>query len=287
MQTHLIVSRPLSLPVPGPRKDSSSVLHEDRPSAMPIKSPPRPSAIVQLFDTSTRTRLNMEKLTGEAAAEIVETVLRACDEGVTLVQKSGGRAYLHLSIALYHQHLTDNRHLEMLHLTRANDSRPGLDETFWIQQRQRQMEDESDARAGDGSNALTRVAFEKYQQDAMRAMVTASQLQVQFWSVLSQPVPDITSLHGLSSRLNRSISRAEEDFLKALRLNTSSVMLLRNYAAFEEEIVNDPENALRYFKEADMLEESLSKVRDADWFAGRVCADWFASAEPHRCERAV
>ena len=84
-------------------------------------------------------------------------------------------------------------------------------------------------------------------------------LQVEFWHEMQTPHPNLNQLYHLSSDMSLFIDRAEAAFTHLLTINSSSVAVLRSYAAFNLSALNDPAKATTLVAEADRIEEQQAK----------------------------
>ena len=75
--------------------------------------------------------------------------------------------------------------------------------------------------------------------------------QLAFWDELSNKKPDLGRLNTIGKDINDAAHKAEASFKAALRLQPKSVDILRNYALFCLEIINDASRGDQLLMEAE------------------------------------
>lgn len=186
-------------------------------------------------------------------------------------------ASLHLLYASYldYNGKGTHRQRELIHLAAGEAKGPALD--FWViaWQRRRAMEESdqdierisetggADAVAlagGSHMSVLARITYEKHLGDALRNAIKARSAMVAFWGELRRLIPDLDTLHKLGGEASTIIERTETAFTAALRLNSRDLFVLRKYAAFNADVLNQEGRARQLLEEAESLEDSSAKA---------------------------
>ena len=71
--------------------------------------------------------------------------------------------------------------------------------------------------------------------------------------------PDLGRMNELSTEINKSMSQAHDAFRALMRMNASSIPVLRMYAGFLLDLANEPDQARLMLTRADELEDLQSK----------------------------
>lgn len=104
------------------------------------------------------------------------------------------------------------------------------------------------------SDVLSYLEFEHTLQQAQNEIETSLSVQKSFWGELLEHVPDFSKLQRIGSKINRHVTEADGKCRHLLKLNRSSPVVLRVYAGFLLNVVNDQKQGLRMLKRADRLE---------------------------------
>lgn len=187
-----------------------------------------------------------------------------------------GNAAVHMLHAAYLGSHGGSTQRQTLHLTAAERKDPALDVWLLVFQWKRALEDDDSSglptethggmetdsiiRGSGQMSVLHRVAFEKYFGDGLREARKARSQLLQFFSLLSNPMPDLDRLYEVGDSLTEAIAKAETAFSMALNLNRRDVDLLRKYAAFLNDVASNELRSLELLEEADDLEEGAQKA---------------------------
>lgn len=80
-----------------------------------------------------------------------------------------------------------------------------------------------------------------------------------FWDELASASPNLLKLDAIGKRFESAVKQAEKAYEELLRLNASSVTVLRRYALFLDEVWNDPGKSMKLTAQADEVDEATSK----------------------------
>lgn len=141
--------------------------------------------------------------------------------------------------------------------------KPPFDVMMLVQIRRHQLRQQDDAVKTPGSMSVaSRMRFEKLKARIDEATLRARQQQAAFWAELHTLSPSLTKLDDLGSLFNQSVREAETGFEEVLKINPNSTVMLRKYAVFLEEVMNDRLKANRMATMADEYEDALAKEHD-------------------------
>jgi hypothetical protein len=180
---------------------------------------------------------------------------------------------LNIFLSLYVRTYRRNTHVELLHLSNAEvgsvfaycvgsplsiteyvcwllqAKEPALDIQYYIFERRLQIH-EADS-ASTTSSVLARIKVESLRAEADHLMVHCYRRQADFWSELTKLRPSLPVLTSAGSDLEASLAKCEDLFQKMLALSPHSVVVLRMYGRFLNELCNNPLKAVQYEKQAD------------------------------------
>jgi PAS domain S-box-containing protein len=163
---------------------------------------------------------------------------------------------LHLFWAYYYLFFLENRHMAMTSFGRVEEREPHLDEEFIIYRRRKML---SESFSGGNLDVLSFITYEKHSTGAARYERKAVSYQVSFWSELSKQYPNIERLHKFGSAVSHAITTAKLHYEQMMKLNPNSPQVLRSYANFLANELNDHTGALQITQRAEEVEES--KIR--------------------------
>ena len=169
-------------------------------------------------------------------------------------------AMLHVFFARFHQTLMGNRHLQLSHLLQAERMQPPIDVSFVVFQARKAAEDGGGAQL----SAIARVEFEKYLSDARKSVQRAGLRQLNFFTELVNPLPDLPRLHRLSSEMNASIADSERNFARLFALDPQSVLSMRLCSSFNEYVLCNSEKAALLASEAERIDEHRIKEHQGE-----------------------
>jgi len=183
---------------------------------------------------------------------------------MTSAERAFPTSTMHIFVAQFMQTYKRNRHLELQQLSRAEAKSPALDEAFIIFQRRKQLEEGDGAQGGDDDitgNVIQRVKFEQFKREATSATNKAHKYVLEFWSGLLARKPSSMAMHKTGVQLSSSIIKAEVAYKSMLRIAPRSTKILRQYATFLMEIINNPVKAERLLSHATAIEGEAAALR--------------------------
>jgi hypothetical protein len=145
---------------------------------------------------------------------------------------------LHLFHAQYIRYWHSNKYLELRQLNRLAGLHPlPFDVAFFLYQRRRQMRlDAKAAAAGSTMSIEAHVKFGNLKVEADKAVLAARQHQAELWAELAQSKPSLNKLDVLGAGIDAAQRTADRCFQQMIRLNSNSVITLRKYAQYAEEV---------------------------------------------------
>jgi hypothetical protein len=97
--------------------------------------------------------------------------------------------------------------------------------------------------------------FNKCLADAQKWDAMSCQAQLDFWTQLAVPLPDLQLLVDLSSRINKNIVLCHRAYEKLMQLPSQNGDVLRMYASFLSDIVSDDKQSKKMMLKADQQDE--------------------------------
>ncbi|KAI9179648.1 hypothetical protein H9P43_004976 [Blastocladiella emersonii ATCC 22665] len=160
-------------------------------------------------------------------------------------------ALLYLFWAEFYLITLRNKHMALTYYGRSEEKSSALDVQFLVFRRRKILSSEN-AGAGD---AINLIAYEQHLNMATRYQSNVTRSQIKFWGELLKKTPDMARLHVLADSISDGISKAQDNYIRVLKINPGSAQVLRMYAAFLIEIMNDHKNGRELQERADDLDE--------------------------------
>jgi hypothetical protein len=157
---------------------------------------------------------------------------------------------------------SNNRFLELKYLSNAAaaaDDIANLDVFFYTSVRIAQLQDEERQLHKGKMTVHSRINFDTQTEVAQKKLETCRSLILSFWNVLCEAHPDLEALQAKAVLLDTSAKEADTLFRDLLILAPTSIPLLRTYAAFLFDIMNNPSRATELLDEADQLEDDQTR----------------------------
>lgn len=85
-------------------------------------------------------------------------------------------------------------------------------------------------------SVTSRMKFEKFSLQAEDCMLRARREQMMFWEELSASTPSLHKLDAVGASFEHDLHEASRAFEELLKLNPSSVSVMRKYAVFLDEV---------------------------------------------------
>eukprot|EP01137_Pigoraptor_chileana_P017898 Opistho-2@76604 len=154
-----------------------------------------------------------------------------------------------------------NKNMATTQFDRADTRKAHLDIRYVVYRRRTMMSDEFSSGSHD---VIAFVEFQKFMADARRYHKKAARSQLDFWVELMQSSPDLHKLHTLSTQITRSVTSAQQSFTKLMKLNSTSSQLLRMYAGFQINVLNNTPYGDELLQMAEELENRRVDQVDED-----------------------
>ena len=130
------------------------------------------------------------------------------------------------------------------------------DVAFLSYQRTRQLQE----RTGSGLSAVDRILFEEAWSSAVEDAIQCFSLQNQLYGTAVESCPDAAVMGSLAAKLYKSRLGAEQRFETMLRINPESIMALRAFSRFCDEVLGDTDRAAELRNKASRIEEKHSRT---------------------------
>ncbi|KAI9218891.1 hypothetical protein BC828DRAFT_407184 [Blastocladiella britannica] len=151
-----------------------------------------------------------------------------------------------------------NKHMALTYYGRAEEASSALDVQFLVFRRRKIL---SDNFSGD---AINLIAYEQHLSAAVQYQTRVTRAQIKFWGELLKKSHDMARLHLLAEAISSGISKTQENFIRVLKLNPNSPQVLRQYALFLIEVMNDHKNGRELQERADDLDEQGGEEEEGD-----------------------
>ena len=166
--------------------------------------------------------------------------------------------FLHLTSADFLRTWFNNPHIERSYVEAVLRLSPGIDEGLLAQLWSGQLEKSALRRDAKHLRIQERVQFEELKDDALSNELRARGFLSSFWSALGGRRPAVGRLIQLSADIEEAVDDAEESYDAMLSINRRNVSVLRSYAQFLGDVLNDPSSSGTLLMEAEAVEEEQS-----------------------------
>ncbi|KAA0148610.1 hypothetical protein FNF29_06548 [Cafeteria roenbergensis] len=130
------------------------------------------------------------------------------------------------------------------------------DVSFLSYQRTRQLQE----RSGSGLSAVDRILFDEAWSTAIEETTKAFAAQNKLYNHAVESSPDANRLGLLAEELFKARTAAERRFRTMLQINPDSIMALRAYSRFCEEVLHDADRATELMNKANRIEDKHAKT---------------------------
>ncbi|KAA0151464.1 hypothetical protein FNF28_07133 [Cafeteria roenbergensis] len=130
------------------------------------------------------------------------------------------------------------------------------DVSFLSYQRTRQLQE----RSGSGLSAVDRTLFDEAWRTAIEETTKAFAAQNKLYNHAVESNPDASRLGVLAEELFKARTAAERRFRTMLQINPDSIMALRAYSRFCEEVLHDADRATELMNKANRIEDKHAKT---------------------------
>ncbi|XXQ38958.1 Transmembrane protein [Plasmodiophora brassicae] len=146
--------------------------------------------------------------------------------------------FLCIFYSMFLQYIKKSPLIARRYILRAVQMSPTLDQSFFLYQQKRALEDGVDCNSG----VLSFVQREKYIREAKMLDQKCCRALLQFWGELLSPKPDMLMVVANSNSVSLLTKKAGEAYANLLRMGSNSPATLYMYAGFLETIVNSPDD---------------------------------------------
>ncbi|KNE66443.1 PAS domain S-box protein [Allomyces macrogynus ATCC 38327] len=165
------------------------------------------------------------------------------------VKRMPDSALLHLFWAEFYLLFLRNRHMALTNYARVESKSTSFDVQFLVFRRRKLL---SENFAGD---AINFIAYEQFLSLATRYERRVTLNQTRFWAELLRKSVDIARLHKLAAAISKEITITQDNYVRVLKLNPNSPQVLRVYANFLIEVLNDVKLGRELQERADDLDD--------------------------------
>ncbi|KAA0171110.1 hypothetical protein FNF27_06414 [Cafeteria roenbergensis] len=130
------------------------------------------------------------------------------------------------------------------------------DVSFLSYQRTRQLQE----RSGSGLSAVDRILFDEAWKSAIEDTTNSFVIQQSLYTLASESSPDAATLGRTAEELFKARTAAERRFRTMLQINPDSIMALRAYSRFCEEVLHDADRATELMNKANRIEDKHAKT---------------------------
>lgn len=149
-------------------------------------------------------------------------------------------------------------------LEKLRKMKPPVDIQFFIYRYDKDREQRSDGGKDMVGDFVSYLEYKKMHQTAKRYHAAAAVSMRKFWKYLLEPQVDVLELSDLSSNIATAQKKASDTYLKLIHHHPRNIRILRDYARFLDEIVNDEHSAHEMWKRADKYEtQEMEKITDS------------------------
>ncbi|KAJ3090545.1 hypothetical protein HK102_003405 [Quaeritorhiza haematococci] len=164
--------------------------------------------------------------------------------------------YVHLLRSTFILHLTDDPSPLAKKLEEIKKMRPGFVVRFALFKRFMEMKQRNaamKARGDDSLDLVSYVEFQKYYQEAQRYSNRATTAIRDFWALFLQQSITFDAFNRAARAIVSHKQRAYEVYQTLLAKYPKAPHIVQSYGNFLEVCMNDPEEAERYYRQADEL----------------------------------
>ncbi len=194
------------------------------------------------------------------------------------IEKFPKCTFLRIQYALFLMEKMQNNSWALKQLMKSEKRRPPLDEQFLIyrlkycfcfhKSRDRRVIEEKmvgSAENNPGSNldVVSALAYQNHKRQWEGYMEKAAQQHIKFWTCLTEDINELGKLAEIGSEINSTLVQVEEHWEKMQQYKQSSVKVVRKYAAFLKQILNDIEGSkdlLKTISEGKVIKEEAFEV---------------------------
>ncbi|KAA0165014.1 hypothetical protein FNF27_07706 [Cafeteria roenbergensis] len=195
-----------------------------------------------------------ELMPGVTAEGLIEQASVAYDEMLKAWPKS---AVTYSSGSIFHRAYGSTASSELTILAMARKQvGSAWDVSFLSYQRTRQLQE----RSASGLSAMDRILFDDAWSAAVEDSLACFALQHAMWNHAIESNPDAAVLGGMAEDLFKARTAAERRFRTMLQINPDSIMALRAYSRFCDDVLGDADRATELMNKANRIEDKHAKT---------------------------
>ncbi|KAG2497033.1 hypothetical protein HYH03_005036 [Edaphochlamys debaryana] len=194
----------------------------------------------------------------EEAVQLADRILRA---GIVLFPASAFAHILYSNLLIEVQNLNQAGQSQLMAAKKLN---PGYVDRFAIFVREQQrLQQAHTSTTGDAAvDLMSYVEFQRNYRLLARATQRALTAQQAFWRLLLRSQIRFSQLTASFANIEAAQERAIKTYRMVLDRYPNSVKLLRSYARFQQDVMNNPWRASQIYEKADKLEEQQAVAQD-------------------------
>jgi PAS domain S-box-containing protein len=144
-----------------------------------------------------------------------------------------------------------NKHMCLANYAKVETLSSRIDLQFMAFRRRQMLSENFTGKMGD---AIKFIEYEQYSRQAAKHQAKVTRDQIRFWGELLKRQTEISRLHSLAESISQEVTLTQENYVKMLKLNPGSAHVLRLYAQFLIEFLNDRKAGQELQERADDLE---------------------------------
>eukprot|EP00505_MAST-04D_sp_SCG-Rhode-Island_P003035 Stramenopile-MAST_4_protein_3035 len=169
------------------------------------------------------------------------------------------KPFMMLHISTLYTVVGENNHMGTFYANQAASRSPDFDIKFILYQMRRRVEETSANLASE--DAMNFVAFDNHMQQARKYTTKARTWQLSFWdSLVSREISNKVII-SIGANSYRSATQAQSHYESLMRITGSSIKVMRTYAGFLADVMNNVERAEKLLSRANELEDAATKSR--------------------------
>jgi len=207
-----------------------------------------------------RENAQAKKMKVDQERKLMEHAFHLFKKGLVKFPKC---TFLRIQYALFLLEKMKNKNWALRQLMKSEKKNPSFAEQFLIYRFKRVIEEEMTESAGNDSanlDIVSALAYQNHRQHWETYMETASQLHTKFWSYLTEDVNDLGKLSEIGSEINSTLALVEEHWDRMQRYKQNSGKIVRLYANFLVQVLNDKEGSKELMKS---VSEGKAVIEDA------------------------
>ncbi|KAG2449446.1 hypothetical protein HYH02_005593 [Chlamydomonas schloesseri] len=213
---------------------------------------------VEMLSRVCRTPGDVRGTQDSRMLKYADRIIRA---GIALFPTS---AYAHILYANFLIEVQSLYQAGQSQLMAARKLTPNFLERYALFMRQQQhMQRAHTSTTGESAvDLVTYVEFQRNYRLLLRATTRALLAQQSFWKLLQHSTLQFNALTSAFRNIEAAQEAALKTYRSVLERYPNSVKLLRSYAHFQEEVMNNPWRAAQIYEKADKLEEQQAAAQD-------------------------